>query len=301
MTHGSREALHDFAHQHLTAADAERWLGLLRPAFRLEPAGDDAPGPPAGRLGGLPELPADVEWPVWEGHGPLSFVASLDCAAVPPGALDIPLPAGGTLLFFYFDGRLDDGEALVLAELPESRPGSRVLHIPAGAAASAREAPAGLPPYPVVLLAGRVELTAADPWHPGIQRAFAPAARPADRYDHPVCSEKFLDALWDFDGETAGHQIGGHAHPVRNPVELEIAEAVLEAAGRAAGVAPRGAHTDGRRVAEEAEGWVLLAQFDSEDGADMMWGDCGALYWLIRPRDLAELRFDRAVFTWQCG
>ncbi|MFC5723913.1 DUF1963 domain-containing protein [Streptomyces gamaensis] len=30
-------------------------------------------------------------------------------------------------------------------------------------------------------------------------------------------------------------------------------------------------------------------------------GDCGALYWLIRSRDLAERRFDRAVVTLQCG
>ncbi|MGG7575788.1 DUF1963 domain-containing protein [Streptomyces sirii] len=46
---------------------------------------------------------------------------------------------------------------------------------------------------------------------------------------------------------------------------------------------------------------MLLAQFDSDDDADMMWGDCGALYWLIRPEDLADRRFDRAMFTWQCG
>lgn len=33
----------------------------------------------------------------------------------------------------------------------------------------------------------------------------------------------------------------------------------------------------------------------------MTWGDAGALYWLIRPKDLAERRFDRARFTWQCS
>ncbi|MGI5338444.1 DUF1963 domain-containing protein [Streptomyces sp. CA-181903] len=30
-------------------------------------------------------------------------------------------------------------------------------------------------------------------------------------------------------------------------------------------------------------------------------GDAGTLYWLIRRRDLAERRFERAVLTWQCG
>ncbi|MFD3645178.1 DUF1963 domain-containing protein [Streptomyces cyaneofuscatus] len=33
----------------------------------------------------------------------------------------------------------------------------------------------------------------------------------------------------------------------------------------------------------------------------MMWGDAGVLYWLIRPEDLAERRFERAMSTWQCS
>ncbi|MFJ8668222.1 DUF1963 domain-containing protein [Streptomyces sp. NPDC093600] len=57
-------------------------------------------------------MPASAEWPVWEGHGPLSFVASIDCARLPTAALDIDLPEAGALLFFYFDGQLDDGEAV---------------------------------------------------------------------------------------------------------------------------------------------------------------------------------------------
>ncbi|WP_256340270.1 DUF1963 domain-containing protein [Streptomyces sp. 2231.1] len=58
---------------------------------------------------------------------------------------------------------------------------------------------------------------------------------------------------------------------------------------------------DDPRIREEALRWVLLAQFGSDDDANMMWGDCGTLYWLVRPKDLAERRFDRAMFTWRCG
>ena len=35
----------------------------------------------------------------------------------------------------------------------------------------------------------------------------------------------------------------------------------------------------------EALRWALFAQFDSDHWAGMMWGDCGTLYWLIRPSD----------------
>ncbi|WP_405759642.1 YwqG family protein [Streptomyces sp. NBC_01420] len=288
MTRGSREAFRSLALQHLSPEDAEKWLGLLRPGTRLEVATDT--DDVVGRLGGVPALPAGAEWPVWEGYGPLSFVASIDCARLSAAALDIDLPEAGTLLFFYFDGQLDDGEALVLAEDRESWAGARVLHVAAEEEVADRGTPAGLKPYPVVPLTARVEMTATEPWHPSVRAAFAPGAPLGNRYDHPVCSQEFIDGLWEFDGEV-GHQIGGHAHSVQNPVEIEIAEAVLD------GEVP----WDDPRLSEEAGHWLLLAQFDSEDAADMMWGDAGALYWLIRPEDLAERRFERAMFTWQCG
>ncbi|MDJ0380546.1 YwqG family protein [Streptomyces sp. G-G2] len=289
MTHGSTAAFRRLAHQHLPADAAERWVGLLRPGVRLEVG--VGTGGAVGRLGGLPRLPAGVEWPVWEGHGPLSLVASVDCAALPADALDIAFPADGTLLFFYFDGRLDDGDdALVLAADPDSRAGARVLHVPVGADPVEREAPPGLAPYPVAYLTARPTMTSTEPWHPHVQRTFAPQAAFGSRYDHPVCGQEFLDAVWDFDGDV-GHQLGGHAHAIHNPVELEIADAALGGA----------TSWDDPLIRDEVDRWVLLAQFDSENAADMMWGDCGALYWLIRPEDLAALRFDRALFTWQCG
>jgi uncharacterized protein YwqG len=289
MTEESSAALRSLARQHLPADVADRWLALLRPGVRLTAAsGSDAP---VGRLGGLPELPDDTEWPTWEGHGPLAFIASLDCAALPPGALDIALPAEGTLAFFYFDGQLDDGKAVVLAEDPGSQAGARVLHFPAGGSGTEQAAPAGLESYPVVPLAARVQTTAAEPWHPRVREAFAPEdTPPGRRFEHPVSTQEFLDALWERDDEP-GHRIGGYACSIQNPVEIEVAHAAL--GGHV--------HWDDPELAEESLGWTLLAQFDSDDSADMMWGDGGALYWLIRPRDLAEGRFDRAVFTWQCS
>lgn len=287
MTHGSIEALRSLAREYLAPDAAEQWLSLLRPGARLAVATDL--DNIVGRLGGLPQLPADVEWPSWEGHGPLSFIAAVDCAALPAASVDIPLPAQGTLAFFYFDGQLDDGEALVLAEDRDSWAGARVLYIPADEEAVERDAPGELKPYPLVPLTSRGEMTAAEPWHPQIRDAFAPSAPLGQRYDHPVCAQGFLDALGEI-GEV-GHQIGGHAYSIQNPVEIEVAEAVLDGE----------VSWDEPRLSDEASTWLLLAQFDSEDSADMMWGDAGALYWLIHPQDLTERRFDRAMFTWQCS
>ncbi|MEU8686331.1 YwqG family protein [Streptomyces sp. NPDC048611] len=282
MTQSTADALHTLAREHLPHEIAERWIGLLRPGLRLEKAAEA--DRVVGQLGGLPELPENEEWPIWEGHGPLSFVASLDCAALPSAALDIVLPTDGTLAFFYFDGQLDDGCAVVAPHEPDSWAGARVLYLPAGVRVTERTAPEALRPYPEVALTARVETTAPYSLHPAVYREFAPMPD-----DHPVWDEEFEEALWDhFEG--AEHRIGGHAHPVQDEVESEVARGAL-------GSPP----WDDPRIEEEALRWVLLAQFDTDDDADMMWGDCGALYWLIRPEDLARRRFDRAMFTWQCS
>jgi hypothetical protein len=287
MIYGQSE-LDAIARQYLSPAMVDRWLQLGRPSARLTPT--RGPGSDAATLGGNPCLPLDVEWPHWPDHGPLTFVAALDCARL-PAVVDMPLPDDGMLLFFYFDGQIDDGEALVLASDPDSRPGSRVLYIPAGTPVSERSAPEGITAYTQVSLAARLTLSVPATWHPIVHAAFAPPGMPRHaHFDHPVRDDDFRDVVWDWYGGV-GHQVGGFARPVQNPVEYEIAHAVL------------GGHVDWTdpRLTEEADQWLLLAQFDSEDQAGMMWGDCGALYWLIRRDDLVARRFDRTMFTWQCS
>ncbi|MEV5238934.1 YwqG family protein [Streptomyces cinnamoneus] len=276
--------LHDLARTHLPSDMAERWIGLLRPGAHLAKAADGEAV--AGRLGGVPALPEGEEWPAWEGHGPLSFVAAVDCAALPVGELDIPLPADGTLSFFYFDGQIDDGDALVLPDDPETWAGARVVYVPAGVEVAERAVPEGLEAYPEVLLTARVGPTALDPWHPDLEAA----CRGLGDLD-PLRDDDFNEALHEAAADAA-HHIGGHAWSIQNPVESEVAHAVLGG---------REVPWNDPRIEEEARRWTLLAQFGSDDDADMMWGDCGSLYWLIRPEDLADRRFDRAMFNWQCS
>lgn len=296
----TESTLHDLARTLLPADLAERWISLCRPAARLvatpEPGAEDVV---VGRLGGLPELPEGMAWPVWEEHGPLSFIASVDCAALPKGALDIALPADGTLSFFYFDGQIDDGDSLVWPGEPETWAGARVVHVPAGVAVAERAWPVvddedvEFEPYPAVPLTARVKWTAPDSWHPDFVAALHRDGVVKDHNRHPAEAEAFVEALWDLERD-ADHLIGGHANPVQNPVEYEIAHGFLNRDGGDI------AWSD-PRVEEEAGRWTLLAQIDTDDDADMMWGDCGALYWLIRPEDLAAGRFDQAMFTMQCS
>ncbi len=106
-------------------------LGLARPQIELVPSAADG-GVPAGRYGGLPCLPAGVEW-----DGGLDLVATVDCAALPADGGGLPLPRDGHLLFFA-DRTDPDGLAL----MEDSR---SVVHVPAGAPTAERPLPGG--PY----------------------------------------------------------------------------------------------------------------------------------------------------------
>ncbi|MBL1097351.1 YwqG family protein [Streptomyces coffeae] len=282
------DALHTLARTHLPPDMADRWTGLLRPAAHLRAA---VPGDPVvGRLGGLPRLPEDIEWPVREGYGPLSFVAVVDCAALPVDELDIPLRPQGRLAFFYLED--EECEAVVDTCDPDTWAGARLLHLPpASADVPERPAPEGLTPYPAVPLTAQVAPSAPDAESTVLSAEFGLGALSVkERYAHPVRCDTFMEALWDHQ-RGAAHQIGGHAQCVQDAVEITVAKAVL------------GDDVDWEdpRVEEEAARWVLLAQFDSDEDTGMMWADAGVLYWLIRPEDLAAGRFDKAMFTWQCG
>lgn len=294
---------------YFSAQDAQTWAGLLRPAFHLRALASSASGaerePLVAYLGGLPLLPEDVEWPQWKDHGPLYFVAALDCSQVPAVQLDIPLPASGQLLFFYFDGLGESSVAYSDAESVVN--GARVLYVPADAEIAERAAPEGMTPYPRLLLTGELIATAPDNEHPALIGAFGDPKDGGSKDSAAYCAYPTIDpegtAFWEaLDAvrreHRPQHQVGGYALPVQGAVEPEGAQALYEGAG-AASAAPAEAADAAGAVRELASELVLLVQIDSDSRSGMAWGDAGRLYWMIRREDLAAGRFERATFTWQ--
>ncbi|MFD0775751.1 DUF1963 domain-containing protein [Streptomonospora algeriensis] len=228
------------------SGEVERWLHLLRPCAALDPRND---GGLVGRYGGLPILPVSAPRPeLWK-----YFVASVDCAAVPGGVTDLPLPSDGRLLFFAIPDLTIHG-----CYLP-----SEVVYVPAGTAVAELSADDedGDGQWPLPRMDLRLgsefslpqEMEVEDPDHD------LPAGFP---------HSKLLYELWcDIDvDEAAGgmFQLGGYAASWNNdPVELEPAE----------------------------EDWVLLAQWYALDDVEEL--DLGIVHWVIRRTDLAERRFDR--------
>lgn len=80
------------------------------------------------KLGGLPQLPQGLEWPVGESYGesaPMHFIAQIDCAELP--RVDSSMPQQGMLFFFA----VNDEEQIWDTDVPQDR--VRVLyaeHVP---------------------------------------------------------------------------------------------------------------------------------------------------------------------------
>lgn len=285
----SESPLAQAGRRYFSAQDAETWISLLRPGFHLHEAASGEPV--AAYLGGDPLLPEDIEWPVWDEHGPLSFIGAVDCGEVPTAQLDIPLPATGQLLFFYFDGL---GESSVTYTDPDSvKYGTRVIYVPADAEIAERGAPEGITPYPRLLLAGEVIATAPGNESAALIAAFGDPDDPAEYCDYPTVEpdgKEFWEALAEFRGGYRPHHgIGGYPLAVQGSVENEGAQ-VLRPGDEEPDIEAR------KQVASQL---VLLAQIDGDARSGMQWGDAGRLYWLIGRDDLAAGRFDQATFTWQ--
>lgn len=294
------------AREHLPPDIADRWIALLRPAFAL---GRDIDGPVVGQLGGLPRLPNDIAWPLWRkwnAEGPLAYIAGIDCAAVPAGHLDIPLPTAGTLHFFMDEESYADDD--YRGGQPYRGAGARLLYVPPGSALRERPAPAVPSDWPngdqvavapFTLRAGPIG-TAPDRfsatlraafWQPGPDYEYRDSAYPQwvfEKWDHPVLGDDFSEAVFQVRCRTE-HQLGGYAWAVQWPVENQLW--------------PRRDYPfrpgDRSDPLDSAPG-TLLAQF-SEDENTGGWGDGGKIYWAIRPDDLAARRFASAVFDLQMG
>lgn len=274
------QAIRDLAAEHLGADDVEVVRQLLRPAARLRHAAATAG---ASRLGGLPILDDQVEWPK-QNEVPLSFLALLDLEDLAGLETDLGLPNHGQLNFFY-EAREQQAWGFDPADVDAWRV---ILTDPRGGAP--REAPDDALTYQEVPLEAQQVLTA-----PGWEEA---AVGEVFRGDG--------DAYWAFadgvqmldsDDATPGHQVGGWPTLVQAPFWLECQLA-------SNGVYASGDSRRSNRAIELASGadrWRLLLQLDTDDTAGWMWGDVGMLYFAMQADHLAKHSFELAWMTFQCG
>lgn len=291
---------------------AEIIVQTARPALSLlaQPETDDKIPVGDSKLGGAPDLPAGFKWP-HAGKVPLAFIAQINLAHAARHLQDPELPRDGTLWFFY--NNVDQTWGFD----PKDRPNFSVAYAPAGTPLTRTEPPPGT-----------CSTDDEDEYFSPARLGFEPTTTFSypgpdsnveyddDRFSEDEVDELVRELLFelfdsadgpsdeDDDGgggeaaDTPRHQFLGHARTIQSPMEEEcqlVSNGIYlgdELKGKAA------------KRAEElrpgAADWRLLLQVDSDDSCDMMWGDCGRIYFWIRRQDLAARDFSKCWLILQC-
>ena len=280
---------------------------LVRPSIALLPevaADDSALLVGSTKLGGSPDLPAGMPWPVRRPYRlvvprgnrkpmrqerPLAFLAQIamsDATAV--GGTDLGLPKWGLLSFFY------DAESQPWGFDPGDAVGFKLMwfgdHV-----LQRREPPEALEQRfnPVPLAAQARECVPAFD-------TFAVSQILTSVDDAKSTRGQLIDLLageGKEDFSNAGHAIGGWPFPIQGEMETECQ---LVANGVFCG-GPEGYSSERAACLRPgAADWRLILQLDTDERAGWMWGDGGKIYVWMREQDVRARRFDRCWTILQC-
>jgi uncharacterized protein YwqG len=233
------------------------------------------------RIGGDPDVPSDFTWPMYR-DVPQSFVAQIDLAEVhslPPGVL----PESGLLSFFY------DSDQSVWGFDPAEVGASRVAYFGDHIALHSRASPVEHPNY----------VGFDQRWlRPKLDISFCPW----ESFDLETLGlsrdELFAYADVLSTDPSPIHRMLGHPSPVQGDMQLECQ---LVSSGLYCGNSSGYEDHRAASLRAGASDWRLLLQIDTDDDANMMWGDCGMLYWWMRDDDIRHGRWGRAHLILQCG
>lgn len=264
---------------------------------RFVPAQGDLPVG-ASKFGGRPDVPAEFVWPVfetktWEDdqvkERPLAFLAQFDCAQLAPLDQEGLLPREGVLSFFYelesqrwgYDPK-DAGCARVFwftgplapAEFPAQLAENSRLPELAAELSQGTDAPDFQDACPALEY----------PWTANDYRAFDQARRELG-LDYPANRSQLL----------------GWPDLIQNNMTLQCE---LISRGYYLGGQWEGVPLEERSALRtpSVRDWQLLFQLDTVESGEfeLMFGDCGRIYFYIRKEDLAQGRFDRIWLIQQC-
>ncbi len=274
---------------------------LLRNAISVTLGKSGSPlAPDSSKLGGKPCLPKDFEWPHFEGstydgetaNRPLSFLCQINLADVATLDTENLLPQTGLLCFFY------EMESMCWGFDPADEGCARVYYFENLQDLTPTDFPETLSEeyvvkeYPLRFKAGK----SAPSWEELDCHLDVPDGVDWDAYD-----EMLEDMGMVLDAEHS--KLLGYADLIQGEMltECERCRRGLYCGDHASYVnTPQEVKDD---IQKHAADWQLLLQLASvtDDDCELMWGDCGNLYFYITKEDLAARRFDRVWLALQCG
>jgi|GEM_PF-1153684 Uncharacterized protein conserved in bacteria len=254
---------------------------LARPAILLRTKRSTESKIPLGatKIGGRPDLPRSVAWPVYQDGKPLAFLAQINLGEIAKLKSPIKgLPSKGLLSIFSAWGWMEDGDGgpQTPNSYGEGQKGwTAVIHTPPRAKLQRLKTPrrvnafkaAAVIPTPILSLPN--------------SRAEPPLAKLGlsdkdyERIDDMQSDFRSLQMshwLGNRDSLASHHLLGGYAL-----FQQEFPRHLLDL------------------------GLAMFLQIGTDSKTGMCWGDGGELTWYADPKALAKGRFERLQCEFQCG
>lgn len=247
------------------------------------------------KFGGKPHLPQDFEWFYYEGEDfddvtksrPLSFLMQINLEEIAAYDEDNRLPHKGMLYFFY------DLCTMRWGFDPKDKGSARVLYIENPGNLQSIDFPEDLDENFIL---------------PELALSFS--AR-MDLPDYEEIAECVTETEWDDYNEERvlyGYEpveneeiskLLGYANLIQGEMLLECEEVNN---GIYCGGIPEVAEEEKERMLLASKQWELLFQMStvSVEGYELMFGDCGNIYFYIRKQDLQDRNFDNVWLILQC-
>lgn len=274
----------DLEKEYIGAGLGKHWnsmKGMLRNAIDIGLIRCDENDLPRGtsKIGGLPDLPKNVEWFTHNGE-PMMFIAQINFAETKPFDIDGLLPDSGILYLFYSIG----GE---WGHDPEHKDNKRVYYYNGDMGVLERKRiPEDLPEgcrFPAAKPAFDFSPNMPDIW--------------SSLLNFELADEEAQSFLEMHDSYTRINKLLGHSDNIQDGMEWEC-ELVTN------GLNPAGenGYEDPRAVKLKANApkWRLLLQIDSNSESDMLWGDEGRIYLWILEDALLRRDFENTWLIIQC-
>jgi uncharacterized protein YwqG len=221
------------------------------------------------KLGGDPELPRGMDWPIGP-DGALAFLAQVDLAAARDAGGPDWLPPKGAL-YVFGDERFGMRDQI------------RIVF------STAEAGPHCEPPANQKRGWRRPERRVGFSAHPSLPSLdwLGEDVREID------LSDGDLEELSDLPGLELGdaphHRLGGY------PIEIQEEQLPISAEYEARGLESRASTPVPPDIEQAAADWRMLIQIDSDPGLKMNWGDGGQFYVLIREQDARAGDFSQTV------
>ncbi len=253
------------------------------------------------KIGGKPSVPADFKWCEYTGSEPcsddepvsrpLSFMAQINLRDIAEYDTENLLPKSGILSFFY------EQVSMTWGFDPKDKGSAKVCYFPENVELVPMDYPKNLDEeFIIPELAMNFQKKISLPGIETFEEIFGECD--CDLYDQ--CCEE-LGYKYDEWGNVT--KLLGFPDVIQNPMEEEcekVSRGYYCGNPEAYKRIPNDEKAD---IKAKSADWTLLFQMGTieTDDREIMFGDCGHLYFWIRKQDLKNLDFDKAWLICQCG